>query len=113
MLSCTGFGDDPFFAHEFRHHDLAQSVVDLVGACMHKVFPFQPDPAARKLAQSLRLIKGRRSSRIVFEKPIQLPLVFLVFSESHKGAFKFIEGDDQRFRYKLTAILSEVSFHIS
>ena len=43
MLTGAGFSDDPLLAHPFREQDLAECVVDFVGAGVKEVLPFEVD----------------------------------------------------------------------
>jgi len=66
VLSCPSLGDDASFAHAPRKQALSDGVVDLVRACMQKVFALQINlRAARMCSQPLRVEQRRRSATVI------------------------------------------------
>ena len=66
MLTGTGFGYDPFFAHPPGEKRLPQGVVDLVGSGVAEIFAFQVDCCALNCpAQPFGMIEGSRASYVV------------------------------------------------
>ena len=68
MLAGAGLGDDALLAHAPRHHDLAEHIVDLVGAGVIELLALEIDfGAAEMLGQPLGEIKRRGPADIVLQ----------------------------------------------
>src|SRR5258708_29767708 len=60
VLSCASFRDDALFAEALGQENLAESIIDLMGAGMAEVFAFQINSApAERFAQTLGVHQRR------------------------------------------------------
>ena len=73
MLAGAGLGDQMPLAHAAGQQDLAQDIVDLVGAGVVEVFPFEVNREAQLLADPSGFVQERGAAGIF----AQQTLVFL------------------------------------
>ena len=101
MLAGAGFGDDPGLAHAQREQDLADAIVDLVGAGMVELVALEPDLRALAcgsgfadmVGQPFGIIERAGAADIMFEQVVEL------FLERRIGlcrAIMFFQIEDQR-----------------
>ncbi len=98
VLTCTGLRDDAGFAEMFREQDLPDCIIDLVRACVAKVFAFQIYPSLAVLPGQLRCeVQWCRPSDIIPKKGLQLLLKNGIVAGCEIRAFKLQKRADQRF----------------
>ncbi|CKU35131.1 Uncharacterised protein [Mycobacterium tuberculosis] len=69
MLTSTSFCDNFLFTHAFGKPNLSQGIVNLVGSCMVKVFPFEINlGSADMLGQVFCVIKRSFTSYVLAQK---------------------------------------------
>jgi autotransporter-associated beta strand protein len=75
VLAGAGFGDDAFFAEAFGEQDLAEGVVDLVGAGVEQVLALEVDfGAAEFFGPAFGEIERGRAADVVVQQVVELGL---------------------------------------
>ena len=99
VLARPGLRDDPRFLHAPGEQDLADRVVDLVGARVVQVLPLEIDPrAAEGLRQPLRVVEGGRTAHVVPEVVTELLFEFRVPFRRLVDFEQLVQGRHQRLR---------------
>ena len=110
VLPGAGLGDDAFLAHTRHQQPLAHDVVDLVGAGLVEIFPFQIDP---RPAQGLAQVRERSDrggpARVgLHHRPELLP-ERRVLPRLLEGDDQLVQGRAQDLRRKGAAVGAEVT----
>ena len=109
VLSRTGLGDDAGLAHTTSKQDLADRIVDLVGACVAQVLTLEVDPST---AQVVREPLGKRQSRwtadVVAQEAVILSLEGRILFGFLEGRMQLFKGWYKDFGDKGPAELSEI-----
>jgi len=110
MLAGSGFGDEALLAHAKGQEGLAEGVVDLVGAGVVEVFPFEINLGpAEFFGEAARQIKAAGPAGKFVEVVAELLFEFRIGFGVSVFGFKLLESADQCFRYEDTAVRSEVA----
>jgi hypothetical protein len=113
VLASPGLRNHPFLSYPTRKQDLAQGVVDLVGAGMAEVLALEIDPGASQLlGKTPRKIERRFSSGIVPEVLAQLLLELLIFFSGEICRLQLEEGRHQGLGGVAPSIDAEMPFFI-
>ena len=91
VLAGAGLGDDARLPHLPGEQDLADGVVDLVGAGMIAVLPLQEEAAAILAAHPLGIVQGRGASGIILEQAAELLLELVALDDRQIGLAQFID----------------------
>ena len=85
VLTGSCFSDDPLFTHALCQQSLSQGIINLMGAGVGQVLPFQEYPGSpRFFCKPLREVKGSGAADIVAAEAIEfflkgsIPLYFSV-----------------------------------
>src|SRR5690348_1594616 len=96
MLAGAGFGNDAGFAHAPREQHLADTVVDLVRACVIQVFALEVDFCAAEMTrQPLGKIERTRPADIMRQQLVKLGLERRIIARSDPGLFEIEEQRHQ------------------
>ena len=119
MHAGAGLGDDAFLAHPARHQNLAEHIVDLVGAGVIELLALQIDlgAAARNagrrppamLGETLGVIERRRPADIMRQIAIHLGAERGIGLGGRVGLFQFQDQRHQRLGDKAPAIDAEMT----
>ncbi len=113
MLTRAGFRDNTTFSHTLRQQCLANRVVDFMGTCMQKIFPFEIDFCPTKLfRQPFGKIQSRWTSGKLLQLVRQLRLKRWVNLRSIIIFAELFQGSHQSLRHVATAEVSEAPFAI-
>ena len=110
VLAGAGLGDHPGLAHPVRQEDLADPIVDLMGAGMVEVLPLQVNLGpADQLREPPRMIERRRPADIIRQVIVQLLPEARILFDPFIRLGEPIEGIDQGLRDEPTAEGAEAS----
>src|SRR5690606_9283564 len=109
VLTGTRFSDDALLAQAPRQQDLADAVVDLVGAGVIEVFPLEPDLGAAELFRpALRVIHGARAPHEVLEFVMKFAQEFRVVAVTCVSGLEFVERMHERLGHERAAKAAKV-----
>ncbi len=111
VLTGTGFGNDPLFAHAQGQQRLPEGVVDLVGAGVVEVFALQPDARAALgpavvLREPLGFIEGIGPPHIGAQQVVEPVGEGRIGPGLSRGLLQLRQGGNQGFRHVLAAELA-------
>ncbi|MNV76524.1 hypothetical protein D3C71_1698810 [compost metagenome] len=109
MLAGAGLGDDPRLAHSPGQQDLAQAIVDLVGAGVVQVFPLQEEAgAAQRFGDRAGIEEGAGPPDVIRQhRPVFAP-ERVVVQHVAIGLLQLIKRGDQGLGHVPAAILAEL-----
>jgi len=110
MLAGARFRDQLPLAHLFRQQGLAESVVHLMRAGMHQVFPFEPQGKAEFPRQRIATGERRWPAREVAEQAGKLPLKRRGRQKRLTCPLQFPQGRHEQFRHKLSSEIAKPAF---
>ena len=113
VLSGTGLGDDPLFAHAACQQNLSDGVVYLVGSCMVQVFPFQIHPATILFRKAVSRVEGRRTSYIIPQQLVEFLFKILAFDHFEIRVFQLFYAFVEYFRHISTSEFSVIAILIN
>ena len=107
VLASASLRNDALFAHAFRQQNLAQDIVDLVGARVVEVLALDIDLcAAEILCHFLRIVENGGPSGIVLIVPGELLLKIWVVFICCVGGFQLVYRVHHGFRHILAAVFA-------
>ena len=110
VLPRAGLGDDALLAHVLGEEGLAEGVVNLVGAGVGEVFPFQVYLCAAEVAgKILGVVKGGRPADVAVEQTGKAGLEVLVGLDGVVGFFELGNGGHERLGDELAAEVAEAA----
>ncbi len=110
VLAGAGFGDDAGFAHAAGEEDLAEGVIDFVGAGMEEVFAFEVDAGAAQVAgEAFGQVEGGGAAAEFAEVVVEFLLEGGVVVGLEVFGFEFLQGVHEGFRHEPAAVGSEVA----
>ena len=110
VLAGTGFGDDAGLAHAARQQDLAEDVVDLVGARVVQLVTLEVDlGTAELLCQAFGKIERRGAPDIVFPEVVHLRPEGRIVLGLFVLRLEIEDQRHQRFGHKPAAEIAEPS----
>ena len=113
MLAGAGFGNDAGLAHAAGEEDLADAVVDLVGAGVEEVFALEVDLRAAQFAgEALGKVKGRGPAAELAEVVIELALELRVLLRAEILLLQFVQRVHERLGHKSASVGAEVALRI-
>jgi hypothetical protein len=98
VLSCSGFGNDPFFTQALRDQYLTDGIIDLMGAGMVQVFPLQVNIGTVMLAQPFSKIERAWPADVVFQQRIEFFFKLRVRRHGPVSIFQLLNVGVQHFR---------------
>ena len=99
MLTGTGFGDDPPFAHPHRQQPLAERVVDFVGAGMAEIFTLEINlRAAGEFGEPLGEEQGGGPADECRQQPVEFLGKRRIGDGVFIGPLELLECRRERFR---------------
>ena len=112
VLSGSGFCHDTCLAHTLREQHLTERIVNLMCACMVKVFAFQINRTAVFFAQTIGKVQRRRPSGIVAQKQHKLLFEIIALYDSKIFAAKFLNTAVKNFGNIRSAIDAVISLFV-
>ena len=113
VLAGAGLGNDSLFTHAPGQQCLPYGIVNLVGAGMRQVFPFQQDGRPADFGGQLPgRVEGGGSADVLAAQSLELLLEIRVRARCGVGRLKLVKGGHQCLGDKLAAVLPEVAARV-
>ena len=110
MLTSTGLRDDAGFAHAAGEQDLANGVVDLVGAGVQQILALEVDFCPTELLREpFRQVERRRTTTKITQQRGEFFSKFRILPRGMVFVFQFAQGGHQRLGDKHPAVLAEMA----
>ena len=119
VLAGAGLGDHAGLPHLLGQQDLADGVVDLVGAGMVAVLALQVEVATILLTHTLGIVQGGGPAGVVLQQPTELLLEFRALDDRQVGPAQLIDafvqdlGDVGSAKLSVESIFIHLVTHIS
>ena len=113
VLPRAGFGDDALFAHPAGKESLTEGVVDLVGAGVQQIFPFQVNIGPAIMAgQACRIVEQSFPPGIFCKVTAEFRLEIRIVLRFCVKFLQFIKRGHDGFRYETAAKSAESAIFI-